>query len=558
MSTWHDALTGEGFRGWLLQVARGDRISQGQPLDPFITSMRVLKQVTSWLVSVEELGQLDSEGRRAEQALVDMVAAELVVRQQDSIALTDLGHDVLRKWQENDIANDDDDDELPRCLALVQGAMRLRIPKYLRMLDFWREIRHLYEVDQLFSTPEALYSLSYFNQSANGYNPWHVIRSVSVEHLDAGTLDWQQLKAGVAPTNTAVSNAIDNLSRRVRDYATRATGRINFCRAMELYVLEPALALQAIDTWALEERTRERCRGLLPSAITEDLTDLPLRYLAIADDDHIWLQVRDLLELGCRNILFEGPPGTSKTTYALSIGARLAEGDRSRFHNMQFHQSLSYDDFVQGYVPTETAAGFKLRNKVFLNVCREARRDPPHVFHVLVLDELNRADPSRVIGEAFTYIERRDEAFRLSYSDQICIVPSNLVILATLNPFDKSIADLDQALDRRFEKIEMQPDPTILRSILTEQNHMEPQLAGQLIGFFNFLTGEVKDRIGHAYFKDVKDTDTLELVWKHQILPLLKKELRYSPDQLEAIMERYRETFPPTSGSAERPDSVSG
>lgn len=271
----------------------------------------------------------------------------------------------------------------------------------------------------------------------------------------------------------------------------------------------------------------------------------PLEYSEVEENDPIWLEIRDLVEMGSRNFLFVGPPGTSKTTYALSIGAKLVNDDRRRFHNIQFHQSFAYEDFVIGFVPSEGSDGtsFTLKRKVFLQACDTAMLDHPNRLHVLVVDEINRGDPSRVFGEALTYIERRDEQFELAYGGQMGYVPSNLVILATLNPYDKSIADIDQALDRRFEKITMRPSVDILRHILIECNGMERSLAGRVSSFFTFLISEVPNRFGQAYFKNARDTATLRRVWQHQLLPVLRKELRYDEERLERISERFASIF---------------
>lgn len=271
----------------------------------------------------------------------------------------------------------------------------------------------------------------------------------------------------------------------------------------------------------------------------------PLDYMEINDENIFWKQVNDLIVLGCRNILFVGPPGTSKTTFALAIGAKLVDNQGYRFQNIQFHQSFSYEDFIEGYVPDsdeKKQTPFVLKDKVFVKFCKRAYRDPDNNY-VLIIDELNRGEPSRIFGDTLTYIERRNELFQLSSGNSF-IIPNNLIIIATMNPIDKSIADLDMALDRRFEKIQFLPDKNILRDIVITKNGMDNSLGGLLTGFFEYLSRELDNRIGHAYFKDAKDISSLRLVWSHKVLPLIEKELRFSQEKLTAIKQQFDSTFP--------------
>ena len=120
---WHDALSGEGLKKWLIAISSGARITQGQPLDPFATSMRVLKQTSEWLLNIQENGELvEGTQRRNDQAIIDMISAGLIERG-ETISLTTLGSKTFDNWVSYEVANNDDEDELPRCLILLENAI---------------------------------------------------------------------------------------------------------------------------------------------------------------------------------------------------------------------------------------------------------------------------------------------------------------------------------------------------------------------------------------------------------------------------------------------------
>ena len=117
-----------------------------------------------------------------------------------------------------------------------------------------------------------------------------------------------------------------------------------------------------------------------------------------------------------------------------------------------------------------------------------AETDPENTY-VLVIDELSRADVGRVFGEALTYVERtkRELPFNIANGDKIK-VPSNFVILATMNPFDRGVDEVDAAFERRFAKISMDPDRELLDELLTD-NDMDEALKKRVIGWFSLING---------------------------------------------------------------------
>lgn len=225
-------------------------------------------------------------------------------------------------------------------------------------------------------------------------------------------------------------------------------------------------------------------------------------------------------------VILTGPPGTSKSFFAAAAAAVLA-GDKSRYSFVQFHASYQYEDFMVGYSPTKT--GFEEKRGPFLKLVDSATADPNHTY-VLVIDELSRADVGRVFGEALTYVERskRELPFLIANGREIK-VPSNLVILATMNPFDRGVDEVDAAFERRFAKVSMEPDRLHLLSIL-EDSGLEELLQNRIAGWFGKVNGLAKTNpaaaVGHAYFAGVTDEASLADLWDYQLQYVVERAFR--------------------------------
>ena len=164
-----------------------------------------------------------------------------------------------------------------------------------------------------------------------------------------------------------------------------------------------------------------------------------------------------------KNLVLQGAPGVGKSFLAKRLAfALLTQIAPSRVEMVQFHQSYSYEDFVQGYRPTATG-GFELRNGAFLRFCNAARIDSTNDY-VLIIDEINRGNISKIFGELMLLIEQdkrnKDWATKLAYAkpeDAKFYVPDNLYILGMMNTADKSLAIVDYALRRRFAFVTLDP-----------------------------------------------------------------------------------------------------
>ena len=160
-----------------------------------------------------------------------------------------------------------------------------------------------------------------------------------------------------------------------------------------------------------------------------------------------------------------GPAGTGKTRYAEKAARQLVDGDASRWESIQFHAAFTYEEFVGGLAPTADG-GFERQPGVLLEINERALES--ELVHVLVIDELSRADIANVLGELLTYVEYRGRAFRVAALGREVVLAPNLVVIATLNPTDRSVVNLDDAVVRRLRQIHLPRDPDALRDILNE------------------------------------------------------------------------------------------
>ena len=246
-------------------------------------------------------------------------------------------------------------------------------------------------------------------------------------------------------------------------------------------------------------------------------------------------------------VILSGPPGTSKSWLAGEAAKLLTDGDEDRMEFIQFHAAYQFEDFMEGFRPKKDGNGFEPRRGVFLRLVDKAIGDTKGKLHVLVIDELSRADVGRVFGEALTYVERskRNIPFTLPSGDER-VVPKNLWIIATMNPLDRGVDDVDAAFERRFAKIEMLPDTATLRERL-ETNGVPDDLATRLVAWFGKTNGRAKKTpaasVGHAYFWSVVDEDSLHDVWNYQLRYLIERAFKYDEPTYKEVVSGWNKIF---------------
>jgi 5-methylcytosine-specific restriction endonuclease McrBC GTP-binding regulatory subunit McrB len=155
------------------------------------------------------------------------------------------------------------------------------------------------------------------------------------------------------------------------------------------------------------------------------------------------------------NALLFGRPGVGKTFVVAELAyVLLGARDERRIKRVQFHQSYAYEDFVRGYRP-RPGGGFEYRDGPMLEFCAQARRDGRP--HVMIIDEINRGNLGKILGELMLLIEpdKREPrwAVDLAYArpgEPPFWIPPNLFVIGTMNIADRSLALVDYALRRRF------------------------------------------------------------------------------------------------------------
>lgn len=213
---------------------------------------------------------------------------------------------------------------------------------------------------------------------------------------------------------------------------------------------------------AAEEELEELVEDELIEVVTYGVADILAEGCFLPEQELITILKRWQEK---KNLILQGPPGTGKTWLAKRlakalIGQRSPSDDQLRV--VQFHPSLSYEDFVRGYRPNADGR-LALIDGVFLQVV-EAARAQPDLAHVLVIEEVNRGNPAQVLGEMLTLLESskrsRSEAMELAYRKFVgekVYVPDNLYVIGTMNVADRSLALVDLALRRRFAFVSLAP-----------------------------------------------------------------------------------------------------
>lgn len=242
-----------------------------------------------------------------------------------------------------------------------------------------------------------------------------------------------------------------------------------------------------------------------------------------------------------KNIVLQGPPGVGKSFIAKRFAYALMKSkDLNRIEMIQFHQSYSYEDFVQGYRPSD--AGFELENGLFHQFCTKAAADPerPYVF---IIDEINRGNLSKIFGELLLLIESdkrgRDWQVPLTYSKNLSerfFIPENLYLIGLMNTADRSLAIVDYALRRRFAFVDLLPEyrsEGFVRELKEAgaDDHMITKITTRMMALNQRISRDTANLgpgfcIGHSFFcgapaNGIYDDAWFEEIIRFEIAPLI-------------------------------------
>jgi MoxR-like ATPase/predicted RNA-binding protein with PUA-like domain len=293
------------------------------------------------------------------------------------------------------------------------------------------------------------------------------------------------------------------------------------------------------DPWGMQEFTWWLLHGdRVPESSLKTLADE--LYLSEEFLEHVLQLMEDKGQ-----VVFYGPPGTGKTYVGRKLAGFIGRGGGT-VEKVQFHPSYAYEDFVEGYRPrlVDGQLTYEVVDGPLKRIAATAR-ERPDVTHVLLIDELNRANVSKVLGELLFLLEYRDEEIRLQYSEAPFALPKNLRIIATMNTADRSIALVDAALRRRFHFVPFFPDTppidTLLRRWMRD-NHPELLWVAEVVDRANEALADRNLAIGPSHFlKPRLDEGTVRRTWQHSVLPFLEEHFFADPDQLNRFeLDRLR------------------
>ncbi len=250
-----------------------------------------------------------------------------------------------------------------------------------------------------------------------------------------------------------------------------------------------------------------------------------------------------------KNIILQGAPGVGKTYMANRLAwSIIGETKSANIVNIQFHQSYSYEDFIEGYRPNDK--GFLLEEGIFYTLCQKAADNPNEKFFCII-DEINRGNLSKIFGELLMLIESdkrgKEHYLKLPYSKVDFYIPENIYIIGMMNTADRSLAMMDYALRRRFAFYTIKPayDNSKFNEYI---DNFDNEFLNTTIDNIKQLNIDISNdtslgegfEIGHSYFCNLNggsDTE-IESIIKFEIIPMIKEYWFDEPNKVKEWEDR--------------------
>lgn len=531
MTKWSDNLNKAKFKIWLKE--RETRIPSGKG-DPFQSSLRSVERFYSALAGYARSRVSQQQSDLANAGLYDAVKG-------NTTFLAQSFYNVCTKFDLDSLGS-----EKAYALVLLLESIKRHKSYYTEIVGFWISVANKVGFNALKNNIQSSYLLSRFTSKTNNYAPiediWNNLNSVTYPQL---TID--DVELFVNDTSISTVRTGGKFRSNIQNWVSRSS-RKEFFEAIELiYSNDKLRAINGICN--PNEKT-----------VIEQI-------------------IKTYQNMNPLNSILYGPPGTGKTfstvNYALSCikGINVDEVQNRELYKKEFdallkanqirfvtfHQSYSYEDFVEGIaaVPENGQIKYVPKDGIFKEICKEARKDENHgKNYVLIIDEINRGNISNIFGELITLIEpsKREGApdeltVTLPYSGEEFTVPSNLYIIGTMNSADKSIALMDTALRRRFSFIEFMPKAEMLGTIQIDGKTIDLKKMLETINRRIEILLDKDHTIGHAYLINVTDKITLRDALVNKIIPLVEEyfyndyekiRLVFGDDEANGKEEKYQ------------------
>ncbi len=250
-------------------------------------------------------------------------------------------------------------------------------------------------------------------------------------------------------------------------------------------------------------------------------------------------------------VILYGPPGTGKTYFAKALAKAIAPEAQAR-PLVQFHPAYSYEEFFEGYRPVVDDSNqmtYELQAGPLARVAERAANNPTQ--HVMVIDEINRANLPRVLGELLFLLEYRNESIAAMYRGEFKL-PPNLWFIGTMNTADRSIALIDAAMRRRFHFVPFFPEREPTKSLLRKWCAKHAPDQGWIADLVSAVNVELEQELGGEhlqigpshFMKTNLNRGGFSRIWRYNIEPFIEDQLFGQPDKiarfrLDEVCRRY-------------------